>query len=67
VTLVVRVAKLAECAAAGRVTAAAYHADDLLRRVDGLVDLDYEAQLMDASQRAREAELLVVVCGPCAL
>jgi hypothetical protein len=67
VTFVVRVAELAECAAAGRVTAAAYHADDLPRRVDRLIDLDYEAQLLDASRRAREAELLVVVCGPCAL
>jgi hypothetical protein len=50
-----------EYAAAGRVTAEAYDADDLLRRPDGLIDDDYEAQLTDASRRAREAELLVAV------
>jgi GNAT superfamily N-acetyltransferase len=61
VSFVVRVAQPAEYADAGRVTADAYHADDLLRRVDGLLDRDYEAQLMDASRRAREAELLVAV------
>jgi GNAT superfamily N-acetyltransferase len=61
VSFVVRVAEPAEYADAGRVTADAYHADDLLHRVDGLIDRDYEAQLMDASRRAREAELLVAV------
>jgi GNAT superfamily N-acetyltransferase len=61
VSFVVRVAEAAEYVAAGRVTADAYHADDLLRRVDGLIDADYEAQLMDASRRAREARLLVAV------
>ena len=52
-SFVVRIAEPAEYAAAGRVTAGAYHADDLLRRVDGLIDVDYEAQLMDARRRAR--------------
>jgi hypothetical protein len=61
VSFVVRVAEPAEFADAGRVTAEAYHADDLLRRTDGLIDVDYEAQLTDASRRAREAELLVAV------
>ena len=60
-SLIVRVAEPAEYADAGRVTAEAYHADDLLRRTDGLIDVDYEAQLVDASRRAREAELLVAV------
>jgi hypothetical protein len=50
-----------EYAEAGRVTAEAYHADDLLRRPDGLIDDDYERQLTEASRRAREAELLVAV------
>lgn len=60
-SFVVRVAEPAEYADAGRVTAEAYHADDLLRRTDGLIDVDYEAQLADASRRAWEAELLVAV------
>jgi predicted N-acetyltransferase YhbS len=59
--LVVRVAEPAEYAAAGRITADGYRADDLLRRTDGMIDFDYEAQLRDASRRAREAELLVAV------
>jgi ribosomal protein S18 acetylase RimI-like enzyme len=61
VTLSIRVAVPSEYADAGWVTAEAYHADDLLRRPDGLVDDDYEAQLTDASRRAHEAELLVAV------
>jgi hypothetical protein len=61
VSFVVRAAEPAEYADAGRVTAEAYHADDLLRRTDGLIDLDYEAQLTEASRRAREAVLLVAV------
>jgi GNAT superfamily N-acetyltransferase len=61
VSFVVRVAEPAEYAAAGNMTADGYHADDLLRRTHGLIDFDYEAQLTDASRRAREAELLVAV------
>lgn len=57
----VRAAEPAEYAEAGRVTADAYRADDLLRRTDGLIDRDYEAQLMDATRRAREAELFVAI------
>ena len=60
-SFVVRVAEPAEYAAAGRIAADGYHADDLLRRTDGLIDFDYEAELKDASRRAREAELLVAV------
>jgi hypothetical protein len=61
VSLIVKFAEPAEYADAGRVTAEAYRADDLLRRTDGLIDLDCEAQLTDAARRAREAELLVAV------
>ena len=57
----VRAAEPAEYAEAGRVTADAYSTDDLLRRTDGLIDRDYEAQLMDATRRAREAELFVAI------
>ena len=60
-SFVVRVAEPSEYAAAGRITADGYHADDLLRRTDGLIDFGYEAELKDASRRAREAELLVAV------
>ena len=59
--MIVKVAEAAEYTNAGRVTAEAYRADNLLRRTDGLIDLDYEAQLTDAPRRAREAELLVAV------
>jgi GNAT superfamily N-acetyltransferase len=61
VSFLVRVAEPAEYADAGRITADGYRADDLLRRTDGLIDFDYQAQLTDASRRAREAELLVAV------
>jgi predicted N-acetyltransferase YhbS len=61
VSFIVRVAEPAEYAEAGRVTAGAYRADDLLRRTDGVIDTDYEAELTDAGRRAREAELLVAV------
>ena len=60
-TFTVRVALPADYAAAGLVTAQGYHADDLLRRPDGLIDADYEAQLTDAGRRAREADLLVAI------
>ncbi len=60
-SFIVRVAEPAEYAEAGRVTAGAYRADDLLRRTDGVTDTDYEAELTDAGRRAREAELLVAV------
>jgi GNAT superfamily N-acetyltransferase len=61
VSFVVRVALPSEYAEAGRVTAEGYHADDLLRRRDGLIDNDYEERLTDAGRRAREAQLLVAV------
>jgi predicted N-acetyltransferase YhbS len=61
VSFVVRVAEAGEYAAPLRITADGYRADDLLRRTDGLIDFYYEAQLTDASRRAREAELLVAV------
>ena len=57
----VRVALPADYAEAGLVTAQGYHADDLLRRPDGLIDADYEARLTDAGRRAREADLLVAI------
>ena len=46
-SLIVRVALPGEYAAAGQVTAEGYHADDLLRRRDGLIDNEYEAWLVD--------------------
>lgn len=60
-SFIIRVAEPTEYAEAGRVTASAYRIDDLLRRADGLIDTDYEAELTDAGRRAREAELLVAV------
>jgi ribosomal protein S18 acetylase RimI-like enzyme len=60
-SLIVKVAEPTDYADAGRVTAEAYRADDLLRRTDGLIDVDYEARLTDAARRAQEAELLVAV------
>jgi ribosomal protein S18 acetylase RimI-like enzyme len=61
VSLIVRVALPGEYPDAGRITAEGYHADDLLRRPDGLIDNEYEARLADADRRAREAELMVAV------
>jgi hypothetical protein len=40
VSFIVRVALPGEYADVGRVTAEGYHADDLLRRPDGLIDDD---------------------------
>jgi ribosomal protein S18 acetylase RimI-like enzyme len=59
--LIVRLAVPGEYAEAGRVTAEGYHADDLLRRPDGLIDAEYEARLADADRRARMAVLMVAV------
>jgi ribosomal protein S18 acetylase RimI-like enzyme len=61
VSLIVRLAVPGEYAEAGRVTAEGYHADDLLRRPDGLIDAEYEARLADADRRARVAVLMVAV------
>jgi GNAT superfamily N-acetyltransferase len=61
VSFIVRVALPGEYADVGRVTAEGYHADDLLRRPDGLIDNDYEERLTDAGRRADEAQLLVAV------
>src|SRR5512133_4110103 len=60
-SLIVKVAEPTDYADAGRVTAHGYRADDLLRRRDGRIDVDYGAQLTDAARRAQEAELLVAV------
>ena len=60
-SLIVRLAVPGEYAEAGRVTAEGYHADDLLRRPDGLIDPEYEARLADADRRARMAVLMVAV------
>ncbi len=60
-SFIVRVAQPGEYADVGRVTAEGYHADDLLRRPDGLIDNDYEERLTDAGRRADEAQLLVAV------
>ncbi len=59
-SFVVRPARPAEYAEAGRVTAEGYHIDQLLSG-HGESDTGYEARLRDAGQRAREAELLVAV------
>jgi hypothetical protein len=63
VSFIVRAALPGEYAEAGRVTTEGYHADDPLRRPDGLIDNDYEARLTDADRRACEAELMVAVDG----
>jgi GNAT superfamily N-acetyltransferase len=63
VSFLVRAALPGEYAEAGRVTTEGYHADDLLRRPDGLIDNDYEARLTEVDRRAREAELMVAVDG----
>ena len=55
----VRPARPAEYAPVGRLTADAYRADGLLDAADHPVESSYEAQLLDAARRAREAELWV--------
>ena len=58
-SLVVRPARPEEYAEVGRVTAEAYRADGLLDPASLPVESGYEAQLVDAARRAREAELWV--------
>ena len=58
-TIVVRTARPEEYAAVGDLTAGAYRADGLLDADDHLVENSYEAKLLDAARRAREAELWV--------
>ena len=58
-TIVVRAARPEEYAAVGELTADAYRADGLLDADDHLVENSYEAKLLDAARRAREAELWV--------
>jgi len=58
-SFVVRPARPGEYAQVGHVTAEAYRADGLLDSADYPVESTYEAQLMDAGRRAREAELWV--------
>ena len=60
-TFAIRAARPEEYAAVGALTAAAYRADGLLDAHDDPVEASYEAQLLDASRRAREAELWVAV------
>jgi GNAT superfamily N-acetyltransferase len=58
-SLVVRPARPEEFAQVGRVTVAAYRADGLLDSAEYPVESTYEAQLLNADRRAREAELWV--------
>ena len=58
---VVRPARPNEYDEVGRICAAGYHADDLLRLGDGTIDRYYEARLLDAARRAQESEVLVAV------
>ena len=57
----VRAARPEEYAAVGALTAEAYRADGLLDAHELPVDAAYEAKLLDAARRAREAELWVAV------
>ena len=57
--VLVRPVRDGEVGAVGRLTVAAYRADDLL-----VEDDFYEPVLADAGRRAREAEVLVAVEGP---
>jgi GNAT superfamily N-acetyltransferase len=61
VSLVVRPARPEEYPAVGAITAAGYRADGLLDSPEHPVESGYEAQLLDAGRRAREAELWVAV------
>ena len=61
VSLLVRLARPDEYAAVGAITAAGYRADGLLDSPEYPVESRYEAQLLDAGRRAREAELWVAV------
>lgn len=63
-TFVIRDARLEEYAAVGALTVGAYRADGLLDAHENPVDSAYEAKLLDAAQRAAEAELWVAVDGP---
>ena len=60
-SLLVRLARPDEYAAVGAITAAAYRADRLLDSPEYPVERGYEARLLDAGRRAREAELWVAV------
>jgi predicted N-acetyltransferase YhbS len=58
-TFAIRTARPDEYAEVGRLTAEAYRADGLLDSTSLPVESSYEAQLLDAARRAREAELWV--------
>ena len=60
-SLVVRLARPDEYAAVGAITAAGYRADGLLDSAEHPVESTYEAKLLDAGRRARDAELWVAV------
>ena len=60
-TFAVRAARPEEYAAVGALTAEAYRVDGLLDPHDQPVDAAYEEKLLDATRRAREAELWVAV------
>jgi GNAT superfamily N-acetyltransferase len=59
VSVAVRPARPEEYGAVGAITAAGYRADGLLDSAEYPVESSYEAQLLDAGRRAREAELWV--------
>jgi predicted N-acetyltransferase YhbS len=58
-SFVIRPARPEEYAQVGQLTADAYRADGLLAAADHPVESSYEAKLLDAARRAREAELWV--------
>jgi predicted N-acetyltransferase YhbS len=60
-TFAVRAARPEEYAAVGALTAEAYRVDGLLDEHELPTDAAYEEKLLDASRRAREAELWVAV------
>jgi predicted N-acetyltransferase YhbS len=58
-SFLIRAARPEEYAAVGHLTSDAYRADGLLDAADLPVESTYEVQLLDATRRAREAELWV--------
>ncbi len=61
VTLQIRRARPGEYAAAGRATYDSYLTDGFLTHADGSHEADYGAELIDATTRAGEAELIVAL------
>lgn len=58
-SFLIRAARPEEYGLVGQLTADAYRADGLLSAADHPVESTYEAKLLDAARRAREAELWV--------